>query len=270
MLLLSLLACIVAAVGVLWFKYTSTKIFGPLQPPEMAAAQFAARDVVGDLGGIPVTIPRHFANYVEYEGDPGWGEKRKGPRPERTHASRLISFGFKVRFPDMAGLSSPALEADKLQQTIYNTTWIRVGVITGNIYPGDGFLDRRSTYIINEPGRQFLYEMLPHVQNDLTVYVPAGIDPQTKLPYREHRNAEDIFLHRDKTGRVDAYISCSNLPHEAAPCKHSFSMEPYMKAQIHVSYRRGLLPEWQQIQNSVTQLIMGFKTTEPASETNKR
>ena len=104
--LLALLVCSALVVGMAWFKQTSGRVLGgPFQPPEMAAAQFATRNMVGDLGGVPVAIPRHFANYVEYEGDPGFGEKRIGPRPERTHASKLTSFGFDVRFPDMAGVS---------------------------------------------------------------------------------------------------------------------------------------------------------------------
>jgi hypothetical protein len=27
---------------------------------------------------MKVRIPRHYAEYVEYDGDPGFGEKRKG------------------------------------------------------------------------------------------------------------------------------------------------------------------------------------------------
>ena len=50
-----------------------------------------------------VRIPRHYAEYVEYDGDPGFGEKRKGPVPERTFESKLSSFGMDVRFPDMRG-----------------------------------------------------------------------------------------------------------------------------------------------------------------------
>ena len=114
----------------------------PFEPPEMAAAKYVPRDAVGDLGGVPVTIPRHFANYVEYEGDPSWGEKRQGPKPERTHKSKLVSFGYYTRFPDMAGESSPELIKDKRSYSSSKTPWIRVGLRAGNIYPGDEFLDR--------------------------------------------------------------------------------------------------------------------------------
>lgn len=88
-------------------------------PPQMAAAHYTPKDVVGDLGGMPVTIARHIPHLVEYDGDPGWGEKRKGPPPERTHASRLNSFGVHVRYPDMATLSSPELWSEFEKKRLY-------------------------------------------------------------------------------------------------------------------------------------------------------
>ena len=252
-----------------WFKLAKARALASFQPDEMAAAQFATGDVIGDLGGVSVTIPKHFANYVEYEGDPGWGEKRKGPRPERTHASKMISFGFKVRFPDMAGLSNAALEADRRKQTIYNTKWLDVGINTGRNFPGTGFLDRRAAYI-TAPGQQFQYEMLPEMQYGMAVYSPAGTDAITGRPNREHQDAKDIFLHRNNIGQIDAYISCSNRAHGAAPCTHTFSLEPYMRAKVYVHYRRGLLTEWQQIQYSVAQLITSFERKRTQFEVGER
>ncbi len=264
------LACIVTAVlGLLWMRGIGIGSWGPFLPPQAEAARHAARDVVGDLGGVPVTIPRHFANFVTYEGDPGIGKRREGPQPERTHASKLIGFGFPVRFPDMAGLSSPELRADKQKQSIYNTMWINVGVTTGKNFPGTGFLDRQVSYI-NKPGEQFRYEILPQLQDGLTVYVPVGTDPRTGQPYRDHPNAEDIFLHRDKDGHVDTHIRCSNRPHKAAPCVQSFSLEPHMKAEMYVKYRRDLLPEWNRIQVAVGKLVYGFAISTQGSEVETR
>ena len=181
-----------------WFKFNEQRLSG-FQPPEMAAAQFSKHDVVGDLGRMPVTIPQHFANYVEYDGDPGWGEKRNGLPPARTHQSKLSSFGFHVRYPDMAGLSSPEMLKDKQSYTIYNTPWVSVGINTGKIYPGDGFLDRWTHARLEVPNHILQYknyERLPRNEHGLTVYSPAGIDPKTQVPYRQDRHAEDIFIHR--------------------------------------------------------------------------
>ncbi len=214
--------------------------------------------VVGDLGGMPVKIPRHLATSVEYNADPGWGESRNGRPPPRTLDSKLRSFGFDVRVPDMAGLSDGSLEADKRKHSIYNTMWIRVGLNTGENYPGDGSLDRRAK-AMNYPEAKFQLEALPDSQDGLTVYSPSGTDPTTQKPNREHPDAKDLFVHRDASGHVDAYIKCSNRPHEAAPCTHDFSLGPNVKAVVYVGYRRGLLPQWQQIQTSLTELILSFK-----------
>lgn len=76
--------------------------FAPrFQSREMAAHQYANSDAVGDLGGVPVTIPKHFASYMEYDGAPGWGKKRTDPTPRRMYASRIKSLGFDVRYPNV-------------------------------------------------------------------------------------------------------------------------------------------------------------------------
>jgi hypothetical protein len=250
----------------LWWRSAPAALpSNPFEPPEMAAAHYASRDVVGDLGGMPVTIPRHFADLVEYNGDPGWGEKRKGHRPERTHASKLSSFGFYVRLPDMAGLSSEELRLHKKNQKMRDTMWISVGLNLGERYPGDGFLDRL-TNAMGKPGnilKYEQYEQLPDRLYGLTVYAAGGVDPKSNKPYREDTDAHDIFVHRDDAGKVDTYIRCSNRNVPAPPCTQYISLEPNLKADIYISYRRGLLPEWQQIQTSVTQLILSFRAPTP-------
>jgi hypothetical protein len=258
-LLIGLVGLLVSAL-LLWLLTPVAHLFHPFESPAMAAARYSPRDAVGDLGGVPVTIPRHFAHFVEYEGDPDWGEKRQGPRPERTHQSKLVSFGYDTRFPDMAGESSRELIKDKSSYSIYTTPWISVGITTGNIYPGDGFLDRR-TAVIGQSGkilRWEQYEQLPEPEHGLTVYAAAGIDPKTHAPYREDSFATDIFVHRDKRNRVDAYISCNNVKTGSQTCEHNFSLEPHMHAKVYVSYRRTQLPHWYEIQQAVTQQILGF------------
>jgi hypothetical protein len=246
---------------VVWAQPFRAPVGSPLEHTSMTDARHSPRDVVGDLGGVAVNIPRHFANFVEYEGDPGWGEKRQSPRPERTHQSKLVSFGYYVRFPDMAGESTPDLVKDRRSYSPSKTPWIRVGITTGNIYPGNGFLDRRASYVRKTEGNLEYeqYEQLPDSLHGLTVYAAGGIDPHTNKPYREHADASDVFLHREKTARVDSYIKCSNRNVPAPPCRHDFSLEPRMNAQVYVSYRRSELAHWREIQQAVTQQILGFK-----------
>ena len=242
-------------------RFTSGLANG-LQPPEMAAAQYSDHAIRANLGGMAVEIPSYFAEYVEYDGDPGWGEKREGPRPVRTPESRLRSFGFYVRYPDMAGLSSPALREHKQNSRLAETTWISVGFNAGENYPGDGFMDRGALALV---GKANLidpvsnYERLPEMSHDLEVYAPSGIDPKTNAPYRRNNYAKDVFIYKNSLGKVEAQIACSNRDVLAPPCRHDFSLEPDAKVWVYMSYRRGMLPEWRNIQESVRKLVLEFQ-----------
>jgi hypothetical protein len=250
-----------------WFQSVQAYSNG-FQPPEMAAAQYSDKTVRANLGGMMVVIPAHFANYVEYDGDPGFGEKRQGPTPKRTPQSTLKSFGFDVRYPDMAGLDSSEMFKDKASYKTYNTPWISVGFTTGNSYPGDGFLDRLTHGTVDTPNnilKYANYEKLSAAEYGLTVYAPKGIDPKTKKIYREDKNAEDIFIHRHNSGKIDTYIRCSNRYVQAPPCTQTFNLEPNAKSVVYVSYRRSLLPEWQSIQKNVRQLVFNFEAKEKLS-----
>lgn len=272
-------------IGIFFYKvFAITPAGNPLFPPEMNAARDAKVEfVIGDLGGVPVRIPHYFANYVEYDGDPGFGEKRKGPVPERTYQSKLASFGFKVRFPDMAGLSSPEMWKDYEKYSDYNwkdyydpiksiTPWIDTGFRSGAIYPGDGFLNYyvNATLAFNAEkeglsaaSKTYEYQQLPKSEHGLTVYAPPGINPKTQKPYRQDDDAKDLFVHRNKSGRVDTYIECSNRNlnnFKFSPCTQHISMEPRMRAEIYISYTRHHLPHWQQIQRNVSELVWGFRT----------
>jgi len=234
------------------------------QPPEMAAVQFSVRPIHANLGGMSVAIPAHFANYVEYDGDPGFGEKRQGPPPVRTPKSKIRSFGFDVRYPGMEGLSSPEMWKDKRSyqgERLAEKPWISVGFNAGEIYPKDGFLNRQAEGAIGS-GKRFPlenYEKLPDKENGLEVYALKGVDPKTGIPYRMHNMADDIFIDRDEYGKVLTFIKCSNRQVLAPPCTQYFDLEPFAKSVVYASYRRGLLPEWRKIQASIKGLVYSFK-----------
>lgn len=229
----------------------------PFEPMIMAEARYSRSDMVGDLGGMPVTIPRYFANFVEYEGDPGWSG-REEVSPKRNHHSKLVSFGFEVRFPDMAGLSNDELRKNHQSYNIYNTQWVDVSVTTGKNY-GDGLFLQRKFKSINQ-NRSFEIEHRSEKLFGLEVYSPVGVDIETRKPFKIHSDDEDFFVSRDQNGDVLSLIVCSNVEHAAAPCDLHFSLHPSLKAWIKVHFRRGLLSEWKEMQSSVTQLILGFKS----------
>lgn len=252
-----------------WVSWVVARSLGAttwgFQPPAMAAAQYSTQDVIGDLGGMPVRISRFVAEYVEYEGDPGWSGPRKGPPPERTYASRLMSFGFAVRYPDMAMLTSSEMWADKRRYTIYTTPWMSVGVTTGPHYPGRGFMNRRDM-----PRGQVRSEdwWRDYIESREKVF---GLDeyrlakPPPPSPISDPRNpilqyGETIYFHRDDAGNVLTRIECSDVPHLAALCTQSWDgNDQGMAAKVYVQYRRELLPYWREIQKGVNQTILGFR-----------
>lgn len=220
--------------------------------------------IIGDLGGVPVSISKPYAHFVEYDSDPHFMEQRKGPPPKHTFQSKLRSFGFEIRYPDMAALTDETAKQQRLE-TIYTTTWMRVGINSNSYYgsAGDAFLETKIAAI--PAGNYYRYKELPGRVHDLSGYTPLGID-KSRRGYGvlvdgkvADMNDENIYFHRDQDGKADAYIKCSNMLHEAASCELKFNMLPTMRAHVSVSFRKELLPHWKEIRSSVTQVILGFR-----------
>lgn len=216
--------------------------------------------VIGHLGGVPVAIPRPFAHFVEYDGDPHFMERRKGPPPKRTYQSGLASFGFEIRYPDMAALTDQT-EAQKKTENIYTNTWLRVGVSANSIYGGDTALETYIQFNVNRknPFPPYRYEKLPEQVYGLTGYAPIGFDISKRRGMGSDYYDRNIYFHRAPDGTADAYIVCSNVEHAAAPCELKFNTLPEMRVLVEVGFRKGLLPHWQEIRSSVKQVILGFR-----------
>lgn len=221
--------------------------------------------VIGDLGGVPVAIPRIFASLVEYDRDPHFMERKGWTSPERTFQSKLSSFGFDVRYPDMASVNVRT----KAEENIRTTMWMRVGVNSGEIYGVDEYLDNHKNYALSSKDRPcykkcFIYVPLSDKTYGLTGYTPtgSGVDVEKRsINFGRGTDLRDrnVYFFQNDSGRVTTFIKCSNRTHAATRCTQSFNLNPMMKAHISVSYRKALLPNWQQIQQSVTELIHGFK-----------
>lgn len=243
--------------------------------------------VIGDLGGIPVSIPQPIARFVEYEGDPHFLEPRKEPTPVRTFQSKLRSFGFEVRFPDMALLTDKTF-ADKHKSNIYNTMWLSVGVSVATYNNALGL--KRQVDAIPYPAQIHQNEAVPsfsvktwkeehgYIRSPTLLYglvvnEVQGYDEAKR--YRIPGNGtgdENIYYHLDDQKKIDAYITCSNIKHHAAPCEHSFVLPQAKNTTIEVGYRIGLLPHWREIQEAVGKTILGFAvfTNPPVNQTQTK
>lgn len=220
--------------------------------------------IIGDLGGVPVEMPRDSVRLVEYNGDPDWGEDFKGAAPKRTYESKISSFGFDVRYTDGAlydGIVGKFADEYEVQKNLPDSPWVSVGVNSGDRYYGSGGIDRIGKGTINAgPNRHptSIYTKLSDTLYGLDVYASPGIDPKTNTPWREDRDAEDVFIKRDEYGAIITYIECSNRDVERPPCTHYFDLEPDMKLDVYVSYSRHVLKDWQQIEEVVREALLGF------------
>lgn len=221
---------------------------------------------IGDLGGVPVDLPKNFVHLVEYDGDPAWGKKREGPKPTRSYDSKINSFGFDVRYTDNTILdkSNKSLKrAYDEEKNLPNDPWVSVNVSSGDRYYGSGGIHRmgHGTISASEVKPVYRYAKLDNDQYGLEVYAQPGIDPKTNTPWREDRDAEDVFIQRDKTGQIITYIKCSNRDVPRPPCGHKFDLESQMALDLNVQYSRHNIADWQHIEQVVRQQVLNFRKT---------
>jgi hypothetical protein len=89
---------------------------------------------------------------------------------------------------------------------------------------------------------------------DLTAYESQGGDPS------DNRHIT-VYTHHNEAGAIDAYIDCYDAPHPAAPCTLEADMSPDMGVNLRIGFRRGLVPQWQEILKNVRAKILSFKHT---------
>lgn len=221
-----------------------------------------SESLIGDLGGVPVSIPRPFAHFVEYDDDPHFMEKEGWVPPERTYQSKIRSFGFEVRFPDMASEDMKTHE-ERLKKDIFNTMWMRVGVDAGEDYgsSGDVAFERYLQNYLNPNRKRFVYGRLPNKTFGLTGYTPIDVDKSLREQVIGGASIRDknIYYAKNKDGRITTFIECGNKKHRAVNCRQSFNLGPLMKVRVSVSYRKELLPHWREIQSSVSKVFRSFQ-----------
>ena len=207
--------------------------------------------IIGDLGGVPVSIPKPYARFVEYENDPHFLKPRKGQPPKRTFQSKLRSFGFEFRLPDMAALTLKTLP-EKKESTLYNTMWMSVGVDVASYNNQLGLQRMLNSSLTTKWGDDERgYKQLPDKLYGLVVNIPDHSN-ENKRPNR------NMYFHLNDQGQIDSYIRCHITWHDAAPCKHIFLVSNFKNTMFSVNYRASLLSQWQEIQSAVTKLILSF------------
>lgn len=231
---------------------------------EINRVQHTPRDVVGNLGGVPVTIPARMAVLVEYNDSPGWsGQKREGPIPERTHESVLMSFGVDFRYPDMLTLNMPGGYKDYKSKTPSRIDWIGFGVSAGKSYPTSHDWMKSSINGIRDFEQSgespYFYENQKETPFGLEKYLEIKKSTMRHEPERAGTMAIN-YIGKNEEGEPIAIFYCANVLRGS--CVHKFGMEKYgMKAIIRVSYRNEQLKNWRDIQQKVTELVLTWRVS---------
>ena len=257
LLLIGLL--VVAAVVAVWL-HKARRITERIEAH--VASQPYPGFAIGDLGGMPVKVPRYMAELLEYDGDPGWAPAPNWRPPVRTFESKINSFGFYVRYPDGQTLDSWARREEKRLTPPWEDRWIDVGVASSKHYPGDGFLSRYEQSIYNDMNHKsalFRYRRQPEKEFGLEVYKlappPEGPDPMKLI-------IDDEYFGRDASGQLLATIRCTSVRVDInrSTCDQVWSLEDKaLRIQLTAQYRRPLLQHWGEIQLMVTHIVLGFR-----------
>ena len=244
------------------------------QPDDAPKDKYGQPYIIGNLGGVPVNLPSSVVSLVEYDDSPGWDPEklRTYNPPTRSYQSVITSFGFYFFNSDAQLLDNndPALrERDDKDWGIDGSTSDKVGVhITFDPqHPPkyknlDSWLARRMDKARIEPpypNHSDYFERTAETLYGLEVYINPGIDSKTGKPWREHENAQDLFVGRDSEGHVQTLIECSNKPIPAPVCVH-YLISPYpMQIKIDVDYGRPQLSQWRDIQRNTIQFLINFQ-----------
>lgn len=230
-----------------------------LSPPPQA--------VVGDLGGVPVAIPREYARLVEYDGDPHWLAQRKGPPPVRDNTSKLVSFGILVHLPTMKPLTKDNEEAYQ-KRGRRDVEWLNSSISAGSVfYKGeDSFPD---PYTSDIPGREFYkrfdYESVPdmHGMKAWRATREIALDLVLDDLNRRHSMSNHHLYFGYEGEKIIALIKCgsglTSAPGGRNLCSHSFVLWPEIKAEVEMQYSVDILSDWRINQQKMRDLMLSFR-----------
>ncbi len=226
--------------------------------PASSPASSPERFVVGTLGGMKVRIPWHFVNLMEFSGEStDWKRGPRSPASRPAGVTRdIASFGFEVRYPDMAGLSTPALRREHHQRPFKVNRWLDVSITSGDIYP-----PRAVEMMVARirPVGTTIYDPEPSDVAGLTKYVAQGTDQRTGEPLRYQLSNPDVYIPNKGSGREPTVIHCTNTETGRQACKLYFTLEPDSQTLMKVRFGRDMLAQWEDIQQRTRALMLSFR-----------
>lgn len=170
---------------------------------------------------------------------------------------------------------------DKHKSNIFNTMWLGVGVSVDRYYNESTLKHRADTlpypsqihqneavpsFPVKTWKEEHGYIRSPTLLYGLVVNEVQGYDETKRYKIPGNGSGDDtIYYHIDEQGKVDAYIRCDNIKHQATPCGHHFILPKAKSTMVNVHYRIGLLPRWREIQEAVGNTVLGFAVSANSS-----
>lgn len=224
---------------------------------------------IGHLGGVPVFIPRAYANLMEYDGDPHFLEQRTEPPPQRSYQSGIASFAFDLDFPSMK-VREFLTHSSRTPEERMNL--LHVGISSNSDYgsKGDEFLESLlSLSIYDEHPYPFAFKQLPNLTFGLISFAPIGVNLANRKAGHPDYGDRNIHFQRNSSQQVAIYIRCDNSPRLTSSCDMRFNMNPQLRAHVSVSFNKTLLRHWSTIRFSVAKKILEFRTNPAISSSSK-
>ncbi len=231
------------------------KEVGRIEPP----------DVVGNLGGKPVRISSDVVEFVSYEDTPTafsreWETYKS---PPRNYESKLSGFGMDLNMETGELFNAHTMSWRKFydEKGIPNSPWIRVSIRNADLFDDglDTYLDKKLEENIRFKPKEAAYRAYVKTESKnsygLEYYIVPGNDDRTGKSYRE--DVKDLFIGRDKNGRVRTYIKCSNRNVSNPPCEHVF-LAPDMRVEFSLLYSSHRLKDWQKLEKMAKSVVYGF------------
>ena len=249
------------------------------QPVQQVQEPFRNQDsrgryyTIGKLGTHSISIPAGVIDgWARYVGDPGdFADpkiKAKYQRPPKTYDLPIESFGFLYRITDGDVYTSfrQTEEDYRRDNEILIPNYLPFPWADVSAYGVYGAAPLNFNFTVQDDFRVSKeVTNIDYIQQEqplygLTVYkANNGIDPDTGEPWKSDVNAEDILLKKDQAGNIKTYIDCQ-FTHHINSCSHMFYNDDW-HIQVRMSYSRTYLPQWQEMEGRIMQILDSWRVT---------
>ena len=209
--------------------------------------------IVGNLGGVPIALPRYIVEYVQYDDtpDPFSKEWKTYKRPEkRTYADNLTAFGFVFDFKTNE-LRDPYANTYKRweKETMHHTTsathtWADVSLRSGKAAPKETMNHFANTMLRTNMISHKYHQLQDEYGLEKWKFPEHFVNKDTQKRDIDVYNFGNIFIAKDNNNNVVTLIKCGI---KSPSCNHFYRL-PDLNTELTLSYRCIYLSDWQRIQ----------------------